>query len=81
MRNKVCQFRVYLENKPNFAYILQIETPWEIFEEDMYQRIYITKDEAENIVKDIIKNLYCKATSAKKMELIKLLAVDSPEEE
>ena len=45
------------------------------------QYIYLTKDEAENIVKDIIKNLYCKATSAKKMELIKLLAVDSPEEE
>ena len=44
------------------------------------QYIYLTKDEAENIVKDIIKNLYCKATSAKKMELIKLLAVDSPEE-
>ena len=51
-----------------------------IVNQNTQQYIYLTKDEAENIVKDIIKNLYCKATSAKKMELIKLLAVDSPEE-
>jgi hypothetical protein len=47
---------------------------------DLTQLLYLSKSEAEDVVKKIVKIVYFDATSDKKMELIKLLAVDSPEE-
>ena len=65
-----------LENKPNFAYILQIETPWKIFEEDMYQRIYITHDEAESLLRSIVSSAFRDISTETKLELIKLLLLE-----
>jgi|TARA_B100000959_G_C14531022_1_gene439524 hypothetical protein len=70
-----------LENTPNFAYTLQIESPWEVFEEDMYQRIYFTQDDAESLLRSLLSSASRDISTEVKLELIKLLFLDDSDKQ
>ena len=65
-----------LKNEPNFAYILQLETPWEVFEEDMYQRIYLTQHDAVSLLRSLVSSAFRDISTETKLELIKLLLLE-----
>jgi len=65
-----------LENEPNFACTLQIESPWEVFEEEMYQRIYLTQHDTESLLRSLVSSAFRDISTETKLELIKLLLLE-----